>query len=761
MLWKPGTLGPWMRQRTEIFAINPIERELGGHAGGILYIFAGISAASYPLLPGGFDGHLGWLLLIAVSSVLWGLVSLLVIDWTTMSPYVTHASTLFAQGGVAIAVASTGGSHSAAWIYLFWISLFGCYFYAPTLAMVYVASSIVIQSLPLFYDSRAPSDGFLSQLIIAGTGYVALGGIVSTGKRMVDGLRLRAETLAAEQGALQRAASAVIRGEDADRIFELVCADLAQLLGSSLVNVSRYESDTSATVLGSWNDDSVRGFARDETQQFAPGGGFARVFGTRHVVRTNNLPEQSVARAHGCKSTLIAPILIDDVPWGAVSLASAEPDAFKRADEQRLQAFAEMLGQIVTSLEERERLETEALTDQLTGLPNHRAVHQRLTADLAAATRHGAPLSVAMIDVDNFKEINDRHGHDRGDAVLGFVAACMSRVVRASDTVGRLGGDEFMWILPDTSSSDAVKAVERARELIAQGGNKLDVATTSVGICDTLSTADRAELVRCADVALYASKASGRNQVTLYDADVAESLDAEAREAWFERSQALSGLRALARAIDAKDPATSEHSERVAQFAGLLAQASGWPDERVARLREAALVHDVGKLAMPDGLLAKPGRLTEREREQMSEHVGLSARIVGSILSEEQVGWIRGHHERPDGDGYPAGLTAAEISDGAALLALADAWDVMVAGRTYSRTKTVDEAYEECISLVDLQFTPAAVDALRRMHAGGALHAEPPALAAAAGEDPGDDGSVAGDDGSVATEDGPVSSVAG
>jgi HD-GYP domain-containing protein (c-di-GMP phosphodiesterase class II) len=232
--------------------------------------------------------------------------------------------------------------------------------------------------------------------------------------------------------------------------------------------------------------------------------------------------------------------------------------------------------------------------------------------------------------------------------------------------------------------------------------------------------------VRRADIALYASKASGRNQVTLYDAEVADALDAEAREAWFERSQALSGLRALARAIDAKDPDTSEHSERVAQFVGLLAQASGWSDDRVARLREAALVHDVGKLAVPDTLLTRPGRLSERERLQMNEHVALSARIVGSVLSEEQVGWIRAHHERPDGSGYPAGLSGEAISEGAGLLALADAWDVMVAGRIYSRAKSVEVAWEECVALAGRQFTVAAVAALRELRASGALHAGTP-----------------------------------
>jgi HD-GYP domain-containing protein (c-di-GMP phosphodiesterase class II) len=231
------------------------------------------------------------------------------------------------------------------------------------------------------------------------------------------------------------------------------------------------------------------------------------------------------------------------------------------------------------------------------------------------------------------------------------------------------------------------------------------------------STSDPAELVRRADVALYASKASGRNRVTVYDDGVAQTLDVKAREAWFERSQALAGMRALARAIDAKHPETSEHSERVAEFVGRLAQAAGWADDRVARLREAALVHDVGKVAVPDALLTKWGELTELERTQMAPHVELSARIVGSILSEEQVNWIRGHHERPDGHG----LTEYEINDGAALLSLADAWDVMVAGRSYSPSKTSDDAFEECLSLVGKQFTVDAIQALAELRELGGL----------------------------------------
>jgi diguanylate cyclase (GGDEF)-like protein len=711
----------WARHNIQMLSIDPIERQLGGRAGGILFVIAGISAATYPLLPGSIHGHLGWLYLIAAVSIVWGTVTLVAIDWVTTSPWITHASTMSAFVGIGAAMAATGGSRSPAWVYLLWVGLFGCYFYRRPVAAFYIFACIFTQALPLIYDGRAVSDGYLSELIIASAGYITVGGCVSTGKKMVDGLRLKAETLAAEQGALQRAATAVMRGGEAGEIFELVSVELAGLLGVAVAAVHELVGENTSIVVGSSSNGATQGFDVGEAFELPPAGGFRRAVETRAVVRNNKLHESSIARSRGYGSTLICPILVDEKVWGLVSLASPDEHAFRRADEERISAFAEMLAAIVTSIDERARLEADALTDQLTGLPNHRALHLRLEADIASAVRHGRQLSVTMIDLDNFKEINDRHGHAQGDVALRFVAQCLMRAARGSDTVGRLGGDEFMWILPDTDSGHAVKAVERARELIAAGGIGAEVATTSAGICDLSSTHDPAELVRRADVALYASKASGRNQVTLYDTDVAQTLDVEAREAWFERSQALAGLRALARAIDAKHPATSEHSERVAEFVGLLAHADGWPDDRVARLREAALVHDVGKLAVPDALLTKHGVLTDRERIQMAEHVELSARIVGSILSEEQVGWIRGHHERPDGLGYPAGLTEYEISDGAGLLALADAWDVMVAGRSYSPSKTVEDAFEECLTLAGKQFTSGAVRVLAGLYEQGVL----------------------------------------
>jgi HD-GYP domain-containing protein (c-di-GMP phosphodiesterase class II) len=287
--------------------------------------------------------------------------------------------------------------------------------------------------------------------------------------------------------------------------------------------------------------------------------------------------------------------------------------------------------------------------------------------------------------------------------------------------LGRVGGDEFAWIFPETSREGAMVAVERARRVIAATVREPYRVTLSAGICDTQVTDDPAELIRLADGALYWSKAHGRNQCWIYDPAVVAELSAQERAERLERSQALLGLRALARAIDAKDPATREHSDRVAALVGRLARTAGWSEHAAQLLSEAALVHDVGKIGIPDATLRKTEPLTEEEWTQIRGHAELSARIVEGVLGPEQVEWIRTHHERPDGTGYPRALRGAQIPQGGALLAMADAWDVMTVSRPYSSPKTSEQALAECIDLIDRQFARTAVDALAVLQARGEL----------------------------------------
>jgi diguanylate cyclase (GGDEF)-like protein len=707
-------------------AIKPEDRMLGGRAGSLLWLVAGAVFSVFPAVHGYPDRHLLLTELFAAGALIWGILGTFVIPWKRANGLISPVSALFAGAVIAYAMSFTGGSRSAIWVSLYWLVLLGCYFYPRRLGITMVVLAIVIQALPLLYDSHAAHNGYLALLLMASAGYVVVGWCVLVGRDFNQRLRLRSDTLAAEQVALRRAASAVMAGDEPDEVFALITAELAELIDCDMTGIFECVDAERVKLIAAWAEGEQPLPPNGTLMPVVPGAPFAVAIERQRPARVTGLDRRpgTIGYMLGVGSAIAAPVVIGDTVWGLIGLGSHDEIGFDKDDEQRVQAFAALLANIVTSLDERARLESEALTDQLTGLPNHRALHQRLSAELASSRRHGRQLAVVMLDVDNFKEINDAGGHASGDEALRLVGDFLSGGRRSEDTVGRLGGDEFMWIMPNADSHQALQAVERVREQISAADIGGRQPTTSAGICDTSSTSDPAELVRRADIALYASKASGRDQATLYDAQVAAALEPQARDAWVERAQSLAGLRALARAVDAKDPATSEHSERVATFAGRLAQVSGWPDERVARLREAALVHDVGKLGVPDAILTKPGRLTDSERVLINEHVELSVRIVGNILSDEQVRWIRGHHERPDGLGYPQGLAAEQICDGAALMALADAWDVMVVGRTYNRRKSPDEAFGECLDLEVKQFMPVAMDALRALREAGWLELE-------------------------------------
>jgi HD-GYP domain-containing protein (c-di-GMP phosphodiesterase class II) len=156
----------------------------------------------------------------------------------------------------------------------------------------------------------------------------------------------------------------------------------------------------------------------------------------------------------------------------------------------------------------------------------------------------------------------------------------------------------------------------------------------------------------------------------------------------------------------------------------MLAEACGWPRERASLLHEAALVHDVGKIAVSDAILFTPRRLTEAEMAKVRVHAALGAEMLSDVLSTEQAGWVRGHHERWDGGGYPDGLAGDDVPEGARILHLADAWDVMTSHRAYVTPLSDAEAIEECRRQVDAQFWGPAVDALERLHRGGALQAD-------------------------------------
>ncbi|MBV9838545.1 MAG: diguanylate cyclase, partial [Solirubrobacterales bacterium] len=644
--------------------------ELAGQLGGALYLIGGLTLALFVVLPGITHAHTALLLAIAAVECGWGVCSIVAIDWAAVPRWLVHLSSGGSLPLIAVAIASSGGARSPAWMYLLFVIVFAGYFYRPAVAIAYIAACAGIHALPLLYDPPALDHGFVARLLIATPAYLALGVAILAGKQVMGTMRWRAEQLAREQGALRRVATAVVGGGSPEGIYQLVARETGWLLEADAAGILRIESPRQTVVMGSWSEREGGRYEPGTVVPIRAGSDLEQLLQTGLPVRVNDhAPESPVARL-GYGSSILAPIRVGNALWGALAITAAGHGELTADDERMLGEFGDLLATAITSIEDRAKLAAQASSDPLTGLANGRTLRERLAGEAARAARNEQPLSVAVIDIDHFKQINDIGGHEIGDEMLILVARCLERLARAHDVLGRTGGDEFVWVLPDTTSEQAIDAVERVRHAIASEVPRPHRMSVSAGICDTAITVDPAELLNYADRALYWSKGHGRNRAWVYDRAALGDLSDQDRARRLERSRALAGLRVLARMVDARAGA-GEHSERVAELAGRLARAAGWSPERALLLSEAALVHDVGKIAVADEALRKASGQTPQEQLQLRDHPELGARIVADLLAPEQVEWIRAQCERPDGRGEPRGLR--EVSDGAALLALADA----------------------------------------------------------------------------------------
>lgn len=437
---------------------------------------------------------------------------------------------------------------------------------------------------------------------------------------------------------------------------------------------------------------------------------------------SHDLPAALVKRRRPMGSGMGVPLRVDGRLWGALTLHSSRVAAFDAATVEDLRGFAELAAVFVSEAEGRAQLARLAATDHLTQVANYRTFQMQLNHEIEQARRRDRPLSLVIFDLDNFKQVNDAHGHAVGDSVLQEVARRLIGVARPGALLSRIGGEEFAWILPDTSGSLAYALADRARTALASAPFAgVGMVTCSAGVSELSQTDGTSDLFRYADGALYWAKANGRNATCLYDPETVEDLSVHERLERLGRHQVMTGLRALARAIDARDPSTRRHSERVAGVATLLADEMGWSAEQCRRLHEAALVHDVGKIGIPDAVLFKPDKLDPEEFLVIQAHASLGAQIAAEVLDSEQADWILHHHERADGGGYPDGLTAGRISDGAAILSLADAWDSMTSERPYQTRLSADKALIEVRRQAGSHFSPRVVTALTALLRRGAL----------------------------------------
>jgi diguanylate cyclase (GGDEF)-like protein len=503
-------------------ALEHEERRLAGRTSGLLYVLGSLTLALLTVLPGVTHAHRGTLYVLAAASCLWGGCQVRLIDWNRTPRWLIHVSNVASLALIALVVADTGAGRSPAWVYLFLVIVPAAYFYRPSVAVVYFAGCVVTHALVLIYDPSALHQYFLPQFVIAVPSYLALGAATLAGKRLMLSFRLRAEELAAEQGALRRVATAIARDGSPERIYELVAREAGWLLGAGAAGIMRVEDSHHSTVMGSWADRAGGRYAAGTVVPIRPGGDVAAAIETRKPVRISAHQPNSPVDRLGYSCSVVAPIVVADRVWGVLAATAPDPDGLDADDERRLTEFGDLLQVAITSIEDRAKLVAQASSDPLTGLSNHRTLRERLAAEAARATRHGSPLSVAVLDVDYFKQINDAGGHEAGDEMLVWVAGCLSRVARSEDTLARVGGDEFAWVLPETTREQALVAVQRAREVIGAGAAPMPRITVSAGICDVSSTDDPTELIRRADQALYWSKQRGRDQAWVYDPIVAD-----------------------------------------------------------------------------------------------------------------------------------------------------------------------------------------------------------------------------------------------
>jgi diguanylate cyclase (GGDEF)-like protein len=405
--------------------------------------------------------------------------------------------------------------------------------------------------------------------------------------------------------------------------------------------------------------------------------------------------------------------------WGGIGIAAPSPpppDA-----ELTLEAIGTVLGILLRDLDARRRDPGRRTTDRLTGLADHPSFRERLADEWERALRDERPLSLAVFDIDRFAEVNARHGYRAGDAVLREVANRLRSIAGESAEIARIGGEEFAWILPGLDTAAALQVGRRVRTAVL-GTPFEDVGelTISGGVAEIGQATRPTELLRLAEGALSWAKTHGRDLVLAYDPEVVAAFSPAEYAERLEREKTLGSIESLARTVDAKDRSTSEHSNRVAEKAEALARMLGWTTERARLLGQAARVHDVGKIAVPDEILTKPAVLDEREFERMKTHAPRGAEIVSTVLNDEQVAWVRHHHERWDGSGYPDGLAGPAIPEGARIISIVDAVDVMRSDRPYSAQRPLHDALDECLRCAGTQFWPDGVEGLVALCNGGA-----------------------------------------
>jgi diguanylate cyclase (GGDEF)-like protein len=392
--------------------------------------------------------------------------------------------------------------------------------------------------------------------------------------------------------------------------------------------------------------------------------------------------------------------------------------------EQQRRLLEQQLSDAHRRLAELEReLGMRSGRDSLTGLPDLRRFHQRLVAEVDRSRRHGHPLSVAAIDIDGFRGLNVSHGLAVGDAILRAAGRVITELTRANDFVARSQGDEFVLLMTDTDSTGAKQCVERILlELEGTAAGPISCVSASGGVVTWQRPQTAEELLEIARRGIERARADGGGRTAVMSSgldDVGPEDDT--------RRDAIVGL---ATTLLERDRYTGDHSEAVVRLTVRVAEALALNPDEVARVETAALLHDVGKVGIPDSILHKDGPLDDNEWVLMKEHPVIGERILRAIPGLGGVARIVRHeHERWDGGGYPDGISGDSIPIGSRIILTCDAYHAMTSDRPYRKAMSHEDALRELRKNAGTQFDPQVVEALMGCLYGDRTLAAPDAVA--------------------------------
>jgi diguanylate cyclase (GGDEF)-like protein/putative nucleotidyltransferase with HDIG domain len=482
----------------------------------------------------------------------------------------------------------------------------------------------------------------------------------------------------------------------------------------------------------------------------------------RASVSSQNSPQPVLSDS---STAMALPIFYGDHLHGVLYVETLERADFSEEESLLLHTLADLIAGAFHNAQTFQRAQEQAITDGLTGVKTHRFFMEALSSEWKRSSRAGRSFALVLMDLDRFKFVNDFYGHLEGDLVLQRVGQILETNCRRSDVVARYGGDEFVILMPETTMEQARQLSSKLRGWISSDPLLREKnISASFGIASyPLHGSAPQELIQVADASMYLSKHQGGNTVSTaehidpneakrWKRDVLEaylgvtlkrlfSTGPEAFEEIYQRlrqfsdslpvTEALGLARAngpsalpqsildtvtsLAYAIDAKDQYTQGHSQKVSAYAALLAEALGMKETEVEEVRLGAILHDVGKVGIPEHILNKSGPLNPEEWETMKTHVTYGGRLLEPLEPLARIRkMVLHHHEFFDGSGYPEALAGHNIPLGARIITIADSYDTITSDRSYKKGRTAEEALAEVERCANTQFDPELVAAFLR-----------------------------------------------